>query len=150
MLGDAETTVNAEVDLVFVGINVTAPNPVDYGVMEVDDISEVQGPIIVENSGNVNVDFALKGDNASNGSNTWTLTSGSGSDQFRHAWAHDPYTFPTDFDGHALTTNYSDNSIATNVVPTGTDTIKTVLHMPTYSSEVGTYTTKIWVRAVAH
>lgn len=151
VLAATEGAVTATVTPQIVAISV-APPTVDYGTLDFSatDISRtvgLSGTITVTNDGNVNEDFAIKGDNSTN----WTLDSSPANtgtvaiDQFVHRFDADA-TF-TDGTANALST--SNQSLGVGVASSATQDFELQMNMPLSGSVTGVQTTTVTVQASA-
>ncbi len=127
---------------------------VAYGILPVStskstlsgDLNDMQ---TATNDGNVSVNLNIKGQDASGGGCSWTLSSTSGSNQYVHSFCNDTdldcASPPTNYT--ALTTNYQ--SLDTGVAVSGTVNFQLRLTTPSSSSCYGQQTADVTVQAVA-
>lgn len=143
-----EAAVTATVSTEVISVSIT-PTSTDYGTLPVGtvDATPVGDPdFTVTNIGTVNENFNLRGADAVNGGNSWTLGATPGSEQYVHkydvAGGSSTYT--------PLTTNAADSLIATSKAPSAGEVFKLQLSMPTsFSGPQGQYSTTVTVVATA-
>lgn len=101
-----------------------SPTSYDYGVLGLSETAETTITFAVENTGNVDEDFDIKGSNTAD----WTLSATVGaSEAYRHDWKEVS-------GGYAALTTTTGVSAATSVAATNSESFKFRLHTPTASN----------------
>ena len=133
-------TVTATVTPQVVAVSVDVSD-VDYGVLDINDVSSPSAVITATNDGNVTEMFQIKGSDSTN----WVLSDTSvGGNQFMHEFAidDDSYTAYTALHN----TNYA--TLAASVsTPSGTQLFKLKLKMPSSTSVTTQQSTTVTVLA---
>lgn len=130
MVKAAEESVTATVMVQQVSLSIT-DGTVAYGTLATSgtkgthsgDLDDSQS---AQNTGNVNVDFDIKGTNVSGGC-TWTLAATQDSEEYFHQFCTGTCTSPPD-SYTALTTNFA--TLDTGVAPTSSTTFDLYLGVP--------------------
>jgi hypothetical protein len=145
----AESSITATVKVQQVALSIT-DGEIDYGTLDLSGTKDttasgVDDTQTVQNTGNVNEDFDVKGTNVS-GTCTWTLDSTQGTDHYFHKiCTSNCDSSPT---WTALTTTYTE--YATNIAPLGTADFDFQVGVPSSTSCSSQVNVNIWVQASAH
>jgi len=145
----AESSITARVKVQQVSLSIT-DGEIDYGTLDLSGTKDttasgVNDTQTVQNTGNVNEDFDVKGTNVS-GSCTWILASSQGPDQYYHKiCTSNCDSSPT---WTALTTTYTE--YANNISPLDTADFDFKVGVPSSTSCSSQVNVNIWVQASAH
>jgi len=125
--------VGATVTVQNISLTVTANSTISYGTLAIGatkgtNASDLNTTPIVQNNGNVTEDFAIKGQDATGSTQTWTLATTAGSAQYYHKFCTATCnTPPTNYT--ALTTN--NQTLATSKATSATQSFDLYLGTPT-------------------
>jgi hypothetical protein len=145
----AESSITAKVKVQQVSLSIT-DGEIDYGTLDLSGTKDttatgVDDTQTVQNTGNVNEDFDVKGTNVT-GTCSWTLADTQGENQYFHKiCTSNCDSSPT---WTPLTTNYTE--YATNVAPSGTAAFDFQVGVPSSTSCSSQVNVNIWVQASAH
>lgn len=137
-----ESAVTATVTPKNISVSV-APSSVGYGTVALSaiNVTPTGNPTVTAtNNGNVTETFNIKGANATEGANTWTLAGVAGASQYVHRFSDATFVTYT-----AMTTAYQ--ALQVGVVATGTRNFKLNMDTPTSTPSFAQYSTSVTVQA---
>lgn len=147
----ADVTATVTAQLVSVSVS---DGSVVYGTMELStaqstalgDDDSLDDTQTATNDGNVNVDLSIRSSDAASGGTLWELAASAGSDEFTHEFCtSDCDSSPTWVGFNIDNATYS--TIASDVIPTGSQAFDLRLGTPSFSSDSVEHTVTITVLA---
>lgn len=150
--------ITATVTPQLVSVTVDVSN-VGYGTQNLsttDNTPTGDPEITATNNGNVAENFTIKGDDATDGSNIWTLSNTAGADAYVHKFNNDTGTYPDsssvalDKAGKSLSTSVSGGSSCTTFCTGGgSEAFKLRMDTPASTSSFAEHSTTVTVVASA-
>lgn len=147
-IGATEASVGATVMVQNIAVTV-GDGTVSYGTLGLNSVASTRSPVDLQtatNAGNIAEKLNIKGMDATGSTQSWTLASTAGSEQYIHGFCTSSCgTAPTNYT--ALTTNYS--TLANSVAAGGTQTFDLYINTPTSTADFSVHTVDVTVQAVA-
>lgn len=124
------------------------PEQFSYGTVALGESAQSSSAVNLTNSGNVNEDFSIRGNPASDGATTWTLLASGEGDPGSNTYVHE---YGVGSSGSWIRMNpLSATKFTTGVAPAGTRDLWFKISLPTASDTLGTFTTTIYLVAEQH
>ncbi len=142
--GPAEITATVTPELISIKIADGYPSSVTYGTLDLGyaNAAPIGNPVLrVENNGNIEENFRIRGADAIASGSTWTLAGAQGPKQYIHEFA------PVGGSYSVLTKNPSGDFLVNDIAKGSTQDFKLRLSMPSSTDSFGEHSTTVTVIA---